>query len=64
MRTWEEMGMGWGPSREEGAAAKVKGWREGMKGREKCVEGEGERALIVCGRNAQGLARAPGDSWP
>lgn len=60
------MGMGvmcWGPNRGEGANAKVKGWRAGMKAREKCKEG-GERALIVCGRNAQGLAHTPGDSWP
>lgn len=31
-----------GPSWEEGAAAKVKGWRAGMKAREKCVEGGGK----------------------
>lgn len=30
----------------------------------KTSRGRWERALIVCGRNAQGLARAPGDSWP
>lgn len=51
--------------RVEGAAVKVKGWRAGMKARgKKMSRGRWERALIVCGRNAQGLARAPGDSWP
>lgn len=62
-RTWEGMGMGWRPSREEGAA---KGERvEGRNESEgKMHRGRGGKALIVCGRNAQGLARAPGDSWP
>lgn len=56
------MGMGgvrWGPSRGEGADAKVKGWRAGMKAREKCKEG-GRKSPNCVRQECAGLSLHPG----